>query len=127
MRFTIKLNKLEWIQAVRNAIRAEGWTGTAGCKQWAKEAYDATLNYNVYGDMSSIKFKTEEACQAFAKAYGIPYLTDVEKMQADPMYVLLNRVAKMLANAPGLNELEIIRADIRSALNNIRTEYGVKE
>jgi len=125
MGFVIKLDKLEWIESIRAAIRAEGWTGTSGCKEWAKKTYDATLNYNCYGNMSSIKFKTEEICQKFAKVYEIPYLTNVQKLQEDHMYKLLMSVTELLER-PSSNSIEIIKSDILSAINNIKATYGVK-
>ena len=139
MSFVLKLNKLEYIESIRAAIRAEGWTGVDGCKEWAKKTYDATLNYNCYRDMSSIKFKTEEACQAFAKEYKIPYLTNVQKYQADPRFQLLADMNKLLNGDRIWGGMEWtyhpihplkyrpMTERVEQALDELKAEYGVKE
>ena len=137
MSYTIKLNKTEWIESIRAAIRAEGWTGTAGFKEWAKETYNATLNFNCYGDMSSIKFKSEEVCQAFAKAHGIPYLTNIQQYQADPRFQLLVDMDRLLTGDRiwgGMDwsynpihpfKYRPMAERVQQALDDLKQEYGI--
>jgi hypothetical protein len=56
---------------IRNAARAEGWTGIAGFKQWAKETYKATLRAGKYDDWTSISFKSEQDLKRFKQHFGV--------------------------------------------------------
>lgn len=64
MAFTIKFKQSgeedPTMEQIRKAARADGWAGITGLKEWAKENYNATLRYGVYGTWTSISFKTEE-------------------------------------------------------------------
>lgn len=56
---------------IREAARAERWTGMAGFKQWAKETYNATLRAGRYDDWTSISFKTEQDMNRFKQHFGV--------------------------------------------------------
>lgn len=56
---------------IRATARAEGWTGIAGFKQWAKETYNATLRAGKYDDWTSISFKSEQDLKRFKEHFGV--------------------------------------------------------
>jgi hypothetical protein len=59
------------IDGIRKAARAEGWAGTDGFKQWAKETYKATLRSGKYYDWTSISFKSEQDLKRFKEHFGV--------------------------------------------------------
>ena len=58
------------IQKIREAAKAESWTGMAGIKQWAKETHNATLRAGKYDDWTSISFESERDLMLFTLKFG---------------------------------------------------------
>ena len=53
------------INLIREEAKVNRWTGTAGLKAFVKEEYDATLRTGVYGDWTSVTFKSEHSYNRF--------------------------------------------------------------
>jgi hypothetical protein len=59
------------IDQVRAAARAEGWTGTAGFKEWARETFKGTLRSGSHSEWTSISFRTEDGLNKFKLHFKI--------------------------------------------------------
>ena len=56
---------------IRDAARREGWAGGAGLKAWAKQTFNATLHTGKYGDITSIRFRSQADLDCFKQQLAV--------------------------------------------------------